>query len=297
MQNRLTKIKGNLIILLTALIWGISFVSQKVGVESISAGEFNGIRCLLGAFVLLPAIFIFDKKKSAERLKKEKENRKKLLKGGLVCGLLLCFATALQTWGLYYTTSGKSGFITAMYMIFVPFIGAAVLKKKYPKTVFVAAAIAFFGLYLLCSSSVKAGFNQGDFLTLVCAVLFSFHILAVDKFSPEVDGLKLSCLQFLISGVLNLGYSLLVKKPDFQLILGCAVPLLYSGIMSCGVAYTLQIIGQKYTDAASASILMSLESVFALLAGMIILGESMSIIELLGCLLMFGAIVLNTMKS
>lgn len=297
MHNKLTKIKGNLIILLTAIIWGTSFVSQKVGVESISVGEFNGIRSILGAAFLMPFIWLFDRKKSPDKLAEEQKNKKYLLKGGIICGILLCFATALQTWGLCYTTGGKSGFITAMYMIFVPFAGALIFKKKFPKTVYVAATVAFLGLYLLCAESIKEGFNKGDGLTLLCAVLFSFHILAIDEFSPKVDGLKLSCLQFWISGILNLVYVFITKKPDINLILGCAVPLLYSGIMSCGVAYTLQIVGQKYTDAASASILMSLESVFALLSGMIILSETISPLELLGCVLMFGAIILNTVKS
>lgn len=297
MQNKLTKIKGNLIILLTAIIWGTSFVSQKVGMESISPAEFNGIRCLLGAIVLLPVIWIFDKGKSKEVLAAEKEKKGILIKSGFICGIFLCFATALQTWGLCYTTSGKSGFITAMYMILVPFTGAVLLKKNFPKTAYIAAVIAFAGLYMLCSGSIKDGFNKGDFLTFLCAIMFSFHILAVDKFSPEVDGIKLSFLQFFVSGILNILYALFTKKPDFGLILSCAVPILYSGVMSCGVAYTLQIIGQKYTDAASASILMSLESVFALISGMIILHETISPVELLGCLLMFGAIILNTVKS
>lgn len=291
------KLKGNFLILLTALIWGISFVSQKVGVESISPFEFNGIRSLLGALVLLPVIFFSDMKKSEEEKENEKKNRKYLLKSGIICGILLAVATGLQTWGLCYTTSGKSGFITAMYMILVPFVGAIFLKKKFPKTAFLAAFIAVFGLYLLCFESIKEGFGKGDFLTLLCAVIFTFHILAIDEFSPKLNGIKLSCIQFFVAGILNLGYAMFQTHSDLSLILSCAAPLLYSGIISCGIAYTLQIIGQKYTDAASASILMSLESVFALLAGMIILGERISPVELLGCALMFGAIILNTVKS
>lgn len=289
----LTKLKGNLILLLTAIIWGASFVSQRVGMETIEPATFNGIRLLIGSIVLLPVIFITDKNRGAES---KKTSSKPLIKSGIICGLCLCIATYLQTWGLIYTTSGKSGFITAMYIIFVPFFGL-IMKRRFPKIAFLSAIIALIGLYLLCGFEDGMKFNFGDFLTLICAIFFSFHILSIDYYSSQVDGIKLSALQFFVAGAINFIIMLLFESPDISLILSCIVPILYSGIMSCGVAYTLQIIGQKYTDPASASILMSLESVFALLSGIILLNESITGIELIGCLLMFCAIIINTLKS
>lgn len=283
------KLKGNLIMLLTAIIWGTSFISQKVGMETIKPATFNGIRLLIGSIVLLPFILI-------RGTSGKKTDKKILFKSGILCGILLCIATTVQTWGMIYTTSGKSGFITAMYMIFVPFFGV-LLKKKIPKIAFLSAFIAFFGLYLLCGLNQLNGFNFGDFLTLICAVTFTFHILAIDHFSPSVDGVKLSCVQFFVAGIICLFIMLVFEKPDLNQILKCTVPILYSGIFSCGIAYTLQTIGQKYTDPVSASILMSLESVFALISGVIILGEPIGFIEILGCTLMFGAIILNTLKA
>ncbi len=291
----LTKIKGNFIMLLTAIIWGTSFISQKVGMETIKPATFNGIRLLIGSLVLLPFILIKDanSKKRGTYIKRDK---KVLIKGGIICGILLCIASTVQTWGMMYTTSGKSGFITAMYMIFVPFFGI-ILKKKIPKIAFISAFIAFFGLYLLCGRTEISNLNFGDFLTFICAIAFAFHILAVDFFSPQTDGVKLSSLQFFVAGVICFVIMLIFDKPDINLILNCTLPLLYSGVLSCGIAYTLQVIGQKYTDPASASILMSLESVFALLSGIIILHESITPIELTGCVLMFGAVILNTLKA
>jgi len=291
----LSKLKGNLIILLTAMIWGTSFVSQKVGMDSISPAAFNGIRLIIGAIVLLPVILISD------RIKVKKNayvpsDKKTLFTSGIICGTFLCIATTLQTWGMIYTTSGKSGFITAMYIIFVPFFGI-IMKRKLPKIAFISALIALFGLYLLSGLNNGLSLNFGDFLTLICALFFSFHILAIDYYSPKVDGIKLSALQFLTAGIINLIIMFISEKPDINLILSCAIPILYSGIFSCGIAYTLQIIGQKYADPATASVLMSLESVFALLSGMIILNETMTAAELSGCGLMFIAVIINTLKS
>lgn len=285
------KLKGNLIMLLTAIIWGTSFISQKVGMETIKPATFNGIRLLIGSVVLLPFILIKNASEKKQENFKEYEI-KTLIKGGIICGILLCIATTVQTWGMMYTTSGKSGFITAMYMILVPFFGI-IIKKKVPRIAFLSAFIALFGLSLLCGITELKEFNFGDFLTLICAVTFAFHILAIDNYSPKVDGIKLSAMQFFVAGIICFIIMIIFDKPDINLIFSCAFPILYSGIMSCGVAYTLQIIGQKYTDPTSASILMSLESVFALISGVIILNESISGLELLGCVLMFTAIIMN----
>ncbi len=297
-----TKLKGNLILLLTAVIWGISFVSQREGMEYIEPNTFNGIRTWLGCAVLIPFVLLRERKKSAEERQAEKKGIKTLLLGGVICGCLLCAASTLQTygmadrtlqaWGMQGTTAGKSGFITAMYMIIVPFLG--LLFKKRPSWIaIVSAFIALGGLSLLCLTGGDAtALNGGDALTLICALVFSFHILAIDHFSPKVDGVKLSCLQFFVSGAINIILMFVFEHPQLSLILQCSTAILYSGLMSCGVAYTLQIVGQKYTDPTSASILMSLESVFAVLAGAVLLHERMSALEIIGCVLMFVAILL-----
>lgn len=290
--NILKKLKGNLIMLLTAIIWGTSFISQKVGMETIRPATFNGIRLLIGSLVLLPFVIRANKK----QVNNEASSKKDLIKGGIICGIFLSIATYLQTWGMVWTTSGKSGFITAMYIVFVPFIGI-LIKKKFSKVAFISAIIALFGLYLLCGLYKNSELNFGDFLTLICSVVFSVHILAIDHYSPKVDGITLSALQFFVAGLICMPIMLFFEKPDISMILNCSVPILYSGVFSCGIAYTLQIIGQRYTDPVSASILMSLESVFALISGMIILGEPMNIVELSGCGLMFSAIILNTIYS
>lgn len=290
------KLKGNLLLLLTSVVWGISFIAQSKGVELISPMAFNGIRSMLGAVVLIPVILFMDLSKKRKGISTEKSN-KTLVTGGIVCGFLLCVAATLQTAGMVYTSPGKSGFITALYMVIVPVIGLFTGKKT-RGVIWISVLIAVAGLYLMCiDSSLKI--NIGDILTLVCALVFAFHILAIDYFSPKVDGVKLACLQFFVCGALNLIYMFIFEKPQLGPILDCWVAIGYSGIFSCGVAYTLQIIGQKYTDPTSASILMSLESVFATLTTVILVacgwqltGGALSLREILGCVLMFAAIIL-----
>ena len=278
-------LKGNLILLTTAVIWGFSFVSQRVGMEYIKPNTFNGLRSVIGALVLVPVILVREKSGRSRP-----SGGKRLLIGGVICGVLLCIASTLQTWGMVYTTSGKSGFITAMYMIFVPVIGLFLGKKIRPLTVLgIISGVA--GMYLLSLSGPDLTLNKGDLITLICAVVFSFHIMMIDRLSGEVDGVKLACLQFFVCGTINIILMLLFEHPDRDLVLSCTVPILYSGIMSCGVAYTLQIIGQRYTEPTPASIIMSLESVFAALAGWVLLNESLLPKEILGCILMFAAII------
>lgn len=295
MKNR--KLKGNLILLLTSFIWGTSFIAQSVGVETISPTAFNGIRSLLGAVVLFPVIFVIDslKKKRGEQVQKI---NKTLIIGGILCGLFLCFATTLQTAGMVYTSPGKSGFITALYMVIVPIIGLFMGKKLSP-AIIVAVIVALAGMYFLCIDS-EFNINRGDVLTFFCAIIFATHILVIDKISPKVDGVKLSCLQFLVCGVINVIWMFFdTPKPEIAPILNCWTSIGYSGVLSCGVAYTLQIVGQKYTDPTSASILMSLESIFSTLTTVVLValgwnltGGALSVRELLGCLLMFLAIML-----
>lgn len=290
------KLKGNLILLLTSFIWGTSFIAQSKGVEDISPFAFTGIRSVLGGVVLLPVIAIlhfYNKKHGMTAASKTKT----LLIGGIVCGVLLCLASTLQTAGMIYTSPGKSGFITALYMVIIPIIGLFTNKKPDP-LLWLSVVIATLGLYLMCIDSTLT-INKGDVLTFICAFIFSGHILAIDYFSPRVDSVKLACLQFFVCGIINIICMFIFEQPKLAPILGCWASIGYSGIMSCGVAYTLQIIGQKYTDPASASILMSLESVFATLATVVLVacgwqltGGVLSMREIIGCVLMFAAIIL-----
>ena len=287
------RLQGTLILALAALVWGISFVSQSESMNFIEPNTFNGIRTLLGCISLLPVIYVIDmqKKKKGTFVPMTATQKKDLLLGGILCGIFLCAASTIQTYGLKYTTAGKSGFITALYMIFVP-IASVFLGKKIRPTVVVSILIALVGMYFLCIKKGSFQINKGDIYTLICSVIFTFHILVIDHFSAKVDGVRLSCMQFLMGGTLNTMLMFLIESPQLSLILKCTAPILYSGIMSCGVAYTFQIIGQKHAEPTVASLVMSLESVFAALAGWLLLSEAMNIREIVGCIMMFGAIVL-----
>lgn len=292
-----TKLKGNLLLLLVAFVWGVSFISQSKGVESIPPVAFNGIRSILGGVVLLPVIFFLDRQKRKKGQEVQKLD-KKFIAAGVICGTLLCIASTLQTVGMVETSPGKAGFITALYMVIVPIIGLFMGKKP---TLFVGISvlIATAGLYFMCIEPGTFVLTYGDFLVFLCAFVFSGHIMAIDYFSPKFDGVKLACMQFLTCGIINLVWMCFDEIPSGNEVLGAWLAIGYSGIMSCGVAYTLQIIGQKYTDPTSASILMSLESVFATLSTVVLTalgwnltGGSMTLREIFGCILMFAAIVL-----
>lgn len=286
-----TKLKGNVILFVTAIIWGISFVSQSVGMDYIEPNTFMGIRTTMGGLVLLPFIFIIDNIKKKQGTY-QKTDIKKLIKYGAICGIFLCIASTLQTYGFKYnTTTAKSGFLTALYIIFVAILGLFYGKKLDVKMA-LGILTAVVGMYFLCLFGMDISFNIGDLLTIICAVFFAGQILFIDKFVKEVDGVKLSCTQFLIAGAINLLLMLIIEKPEMASIISCKTALLYSGIMSCGVAYTLQVVGQKYAEPTSASIIMSFESVFAALSGWVILSEAMDKWQILGCALMFLAIVL-----
>ncbi len=290
------KLKGNFLLLLTAVVWGASFIAQSKGVEEISPVAFNGIRSTLGGVVLLPVIWFldFNKKKNGKAVQKID---KTLLLGGITCGILLCAATTLQTAGMVYTSPGKSGFITALYMVLIPIINLFFGKKPRP-VLMLSVLIAVAGLYLMCIDS-SLTINRGDIMTLLCAFIFAGHILVIDRVAPRVDGVKLACMQFFVCGIINLVWMFIETPPKMEAVLNCTGALAYSGIMSCGVAYTLQIVGQKYTDPTSASILMSLESVFATLSTVILValgwditGGTLDAREIWGCVLMFVAIIL-----
>ena len=301
MVKQKTQWKGVVMLMLTALIWGSSFVAQSVGMESVEAFTFNGIRTLMGAVVLLPFILIRDriqgKSMTAEQIKVRKATDKKTVRYGLVLGLVFCAASNFQQFAFEYSTSGKIAFITALYMFFVPLFGLF-LKKKVPLLTWVCVLAGFVGLYFLSIGPGGLGsVNRGDFRAFICAIFYAVHILLIEKFAPDVDGIKLSCTQFVVSGVITCILMFIFETPQMSAILTAIVPLLYSGIMSCGLAYTFQIVGQKYTEATVASLIMCMESVFAVLAGALLLHEVLSGREIVGCVIMFAAIVLSQLSE
>lgn len=280
--------KNNILLVLTALIWGCAFVAQSVGMDYVGPFTFNMARFLIGAIVLLPVIWFMDcqRKTGAEK----GAGQKTLIIGGICCGIALAVASTLQQWGILFTTVGKAGFITAMYIVIVPLLGIFIGKKVRP-LIIGCVAIAVVGFYFLCmTESLRLGL--GDFLVLLCAIAFSIHILVIDHFSPKVDGVKMSAIQFLTAAIISAVPTLLWEQPVFTEILQAWQPVLYAGVMSCGVAYTLQIIAQKNADPTVASLLLSLESVFSVLAGWVLLGQGLSLKEMFGCVLIFCAIIL-----
>lgn len=289
MKNR--KLGSSLLLFLAACIWGLAFVAQSVGMEYMGAYTFSCSRFLIGGTVLLPiVIFKYNKKRTQTHV-----SFKNALKGGLCCGLVLCVATLFQQFGIQYTTVGKAGFITTLYIIIVPIFGLF-LHKRVQGKVWIAAMIAAVGLYMLC---ISEGFSigKGDILVFVCAILFSIHILTIDYFSPRIDGVVLSCIQFYAAGIISIIGAFIFEKPAWNQLAAGAVPILYAGIMSSGVAYTLQIIGQKNLNPAIASLILSIESVISVLAGWVILGETLSAKELFGCLLVFAAVILAQLPN
>ncbi|WP_269477255.1 DMT family transporter [Hominibacterium faecale] len=294
------KLRGNLLLLLTALIWGTSFVAQRAGMDYIEPFTFNGIRSLIGGIVLIPVIFFLGKMNPADDKEESTEEEKKsenktLILGGISCGVILFVASSLQQFGVVYTTAGKAGFITALYIVIVPILSFFIGKKIRP-IVWLCVLLSLAGLYLLCMKD-GLSINKGDFLVLLCAFGFSIHILVIDHFSPKTDGVKMSCIQFFVCGIISLVPMAIFETPVWSDILDCWFPILYTGAISCGVAYTLQIIAQKDTDPTIASLLLSLESVLAAISGVLILHEQISPRELIGCIVMFAAIIIAQLPS
>ena len=281
-------LKSSLLLFLAASIWGVAFVAQSVGMDYMGPFSFNGARFLLGSVVLLPLVLVRRKKDREKQV--ERPGLKITLLGGCCCGLALCAAALCQQIGIMYTTVGKAGFITTLYIIIVPILGIF-LKKKVPGRVWIRAVIAAFGMYLLCMSE-KFSLSKGDIYVFICAILFAVHILVIDYFAPKADCVELSCLQFLTAGVICSILALILEKPQISNFIDGIIPLAYAGIMSSGVAYTLQVVGQKDSDPTVASLILSLESVVSMLAGWVILGQALSGRELLGCALVFGAVIL-----
>ena len=281
------KIGSSLLLFFAACIWGFAFVAQSVGMDYMGPFTLNGARFLIGGTVLLPFVYV--------RISKKKNTPEEIppvltIKGGICCGLAICAASLFQQIGIQYTTVGKAGFITTLYIIIVPVFGLF-LHKKVPGKVWFAAVLAAVGMYLLCITE-NFSIGRGDAMVFVCAILFSIHILVIDYFSPKTDGVALSCLQFFTAGVICSVGALLLEHPTWEQLAAGALPILYAGIMSCGVAYTLQIIGQRDLDPTIASLILSMESVVSVLAGWMLLGQALTVKELAGCALVFAAVIL-----
>ncbi len=295
--------RGSLLLLLTAFIWGVAFVAQSVGMKYVGPFTFTAVRNYIAVLILLPLLGFLDRSSGQTQdgpaasdtafhiLPASGRDRKRLLQAGILSGALLAAASCLQQIGIKYTTVGKAGFITAMYIILVPLLGIF-LKKKPGVRLWISVGLAIAGLYLLCLAGGRVSLGAGDLLELCCAFFFALQIMAIDHYAPMVDGIRMAWLQFLVCAVLSTVPALIFEDISLTGLLAAWKPLLYAGALSSAVGYTLQIIAQKDTDPVVASLLMSLESSFSLLAGWVILGQKLSARELSGCGLMFLAIML-----
>ena len=303
-----TEWKSPALLFLTAVVWGVAFVAQSVGMDYVGPFTFNCIRCLIGAVVLVPCIWFLDRwkqrpdgascgREAAGAQGGASDGGHALLAGGICCGLALFVASNLQQIGIQYTTVGKAGFITALYIVMVPVFGIF-LKKRAGIRVWVSVALAVAGLYLLCITD-RLALGKGDILVLLCAVVFAVHILVVDHFSAKTDGVRMSCIQFLVCGLLSGVCMLITEHPEMRLILQAWQPILYAGVFSCGVGYTLQIVGQKGVDPTAAALILSLESVVATISGYVAYrvgflktDQTMTARQIAGCAVVFTAVIL-----
>ena len=287
---RKTRPLGIIILLITAIIWGSSFVAQSIGMESIDAFTFTGIRTTLGMLFLLPFTLLINKGFDFSR---------KTLRAGLILGVVFSLAQNFQQFAFYYSTSGKIAFITAFYMFFVPLFSVIFMKKKIAILTWVSIMMGLAGLFFLCIDPTDiTAINFGDILALVCAVFYAVQIMLIDKYLGEdINGIQMSFMQFFVAAIISIAAMFIFEKPDLANIKTAAPSLLYSGIMSCGIAYTLQIVGQKYTSPVIASLLMCLESVFAVISAALILHEGMLPREIAGCIIMFSAIIISQLSE
>ncbi len=285
------KMKANLLLFIAAFIWGTAFVAQKSG-GAIGSFTFNGIRTFIGGLVLLPLVIRSHKDKSLPLFTKEE------LTGGIVCGFFLFIAASLQQFGLAYTTAGKAAFITTLYVVFCPILSLIVHKKKTRPLVWLCVVLDVIGLYLLCMTDASFSIQLGDTLVILCAVAFAAQMVSVDNFIDRIDGLKLSCIQFLFSGLLGIICMFIFEGPvSVSNIMTAWFPILYAGVISCGIAYTFQVLGQKEATPTIAALILCLESVFGVLAGAVLLHETMTMREILGCIIMFAAVVISNLPE
>ncbi len=296
------RLKGNIFLFTASLFWGSTFVAQEIAAKTYHLGAFSyqSTRMLVGSFVLIPLILFMNymSKKNGTYKKPTKQDNKTLIIAGVVCGVILCVAACLQQFAIEdpNTNSGKIAFITAMYILIVPII-YFFFGKKVSLRVIIAALMGAVGLYFLSVTNGFSSVTYGDVLGMLCAIGFSFHILAVDYFAPKVDGIKLSSIQFFVCGILALIPTVLIEKPAIADIVACWGPIMYAGVFSCGIAYTFQILGQQNTNPTVASILMSFESVFGVLTGIVILGNIPTVREAIGCVIMFTAIIISQLPN
>ena len=282
------KIRAALMLTIAALVWGAAMSFQSEGMEHVGPLTFQAVRFLIGGTVLLPAVFVLGKNDPGKD--RADYNPKGVFIGGAVCGIFLMLACTLQQFGILYTTVGKAGFLTSLYIIMIPILGVFI-GKKIGLNVWLSVALAMVGMYLLCMKESLV-LSKGDTLVFICAFVFSLQIMAVDKYTAIYNALKLSCIQFYVCGILTCILMFIFEKPMLNDILNAWVPILYTGACSCGIGYTFQSIAQKDLDPSLASILMSLESVFAALFGWILIGQKMSYREIVGCVIMFAAIII-----
>lgn len=293
-----TKIRSSLLLLLTAFIWGTAFVTQTESMEHMGALTFCAARNFLGAVVLLPVIFFTKGRKKPAQDGQKPADKRTVIIAGLCCGAALCVASLLQQYGLSMTTVGKGGFITALYIIFTPIFGIFIGKKP-PKIIIAGALLAAFGMYLLCMSGEKFSLGLGDLLVLLCAAAFAVHILIIDRFSAQVDGVVLSCIQFFVCFVVCTIGAIIFEKPSLSQLTDGAVSILYAGVLSSGVGYTLQIVGQKGLNPTAAALILSLESVIAAISGVaayklgiVSTDQTMTGRQVAGCAVVFAAVIL-----
>ena len=292
---------GVVLLLITALVWGIAFVFQSASMDTITPLVFSSTRMILGGISLLPISIVLDIIKKRKLTGHERVQYKAKSKGSLICGIWLgvvfCIACNLQQYALVYSEPGKVAFITAIYMLVVPII-CLFLKKRVPVLTWLCIALGIVGLFLLCINVNNfSGINMGDLFALACAFFYGIHIVMVEKFSPWTDGIKLSLVQFFVGGLITLIPAFIFEQFVWDSIINSIGPILYAGIGSCGVAYTFQILGQKYIDSSLATLIMSMESVFAVLASAIILNSVLSVQETIGCVIMFIAIIIPQIKE
>lgn len=289
------KLKGSACLLLATVIWGNAFVAQSVGMDYIGPFTFQVVRCALAVIFLAPITFLCDAKTPGLQTCIRHWKDPKLWKAGMICGCALFVAASLQQIGLIDTDAGKSGFLTAMYIVLVPIFGIFIGRKP-PKAAIFSVVLAVIGLYFL-SFAGMGGIRIGDLALVGCAAAFAVQILCIDRFAGEVDGLRLNCVQALTVTVISIPFMLFTETVRFQNILDCWLPLIFAGVLSMGVAYSLQIYGQKLLEPTTASLLMSTESVFALLGGCLLLNETMTVWEIAGCILMFSAVLICQLPS
>lgn len=299
------KMRSNILLLITAMVWGGGFVAQKAG-AMLGPFTYTGVRTIIAGIALIPVIMLFDKlnaKEKANELPKTeaelKEEKSVLIKGGVATGLVLCIASNLQQTGIYFDTdAGKAGFITALYIVFVPILGIFFGKKARP-IVWFCVLLGATGFYMLTMAGHGTDFSlqTGDIFCLLCAIAFAGHIVVIDHFTAKCDGLRMSCIQFFVAGIITIILMFIFEKPELAVILDCALPILYAGVVSAGVGYTLQILGQKDADPAVASLLLSLESVFAVIFGVLLIHESLTIFEGLGCVIIFAAVIIAQLPT